>query len=182
MDGKILQPKMEVKVDPQLLELSRSGKDVKGAKHVHDFLLALAACNTIVPLVVDDTSDSPVKLLDYQGESPDEQALAYAAAAYGFMLTERTSGHIVINIQGERQRYLFTMFFWVSYYQFLGHILTNILIMVTTATSVIVKMTVCQVVNWLETVWLLIFNYSGISKISIREEYVYLKVKTWICK
>ncbi|KAJ6428709.1 hypothetical protein OIU84_020392 [Salix udensis] len=63
------------------------------------------ACNTIVPLVVDDTSDSPVKLLDYQGESPDEQALAYAAAAYGFMLTERTSGHIAINIQGERQRF-----------------------------------------------------------------------------
>ncbi|XP_011032936.1 PREDICTED: phospholipid-transporting ATPase 1-like isoform X2 [Populus euphratica] len=105
VDGKILQPKMEVKVDPQLLELSRSGKDTKGAKHVHDFLLALAACNTIVPLVVDDTSDSTVKLLDYQGESPDEQALAYAAAAYGFMLTERTSGHIVINIQGERQRF-----------------------------------------------------------------------------
>ncbi|KAJ6767584.1 PHOSPHOLIPID-TRANSPORTING ATPASE [Salix koriyanagi] len=105
VDGKILQPKMEVKVDPQLLELSRSGKDTKGAKHVHDFLLALAACNTIVPLVVDDTSDSPVKLLDYQGESPDEQALAYAAAAYGFMLTERTSGHIAINIQGERQRF-----------------------------------------------------------------------------
>ncbi|KAJ6909055.1 hypothetical protein NC652_020118 [Populus alba x Populus x berolinensis] len=105
VDGNILQPKMEVKVDPQLLELSRSGKDTKGAKHVHDFLLALAACNTIVPLVVDDTSDSTVKLLDYQGESPDEQALAYAAAAYGFMLTERTSGHIVINIQGERQRF-----------------------------------------------------------------------------
>lgn len=121
MDGKILQPKMEVKVDPQLLELSRSGKDTKGAKHVHDFLLALAACNTIVPLVVDDTSDSTVKLLDYQGESPDEQALAYAAAAYGFMLTERTSGHIVINIQGERQRYLFTTFFFLFYCQFLGH-------------------------------------------------------------
>lgn len=182
MDGKILQPKMEVKVDPQLLELSRSGKDTKGAKHVHDFLLALAACNTIVPLVVDDTSDSTVKLLDYQGESPDEQALAYAAAAYGFMLTERTSGHIVINIQGERQRYLFTTFFFLFYCQFLGHIFGNILMIITTATSVIVNMIVCQAVNWLETVWLLIQYYSGISGISIREEYVHLKVKTWIRK
>ncbi|CAK7325138.1 unnamed protein product [Dovyalis caffra] len=105
IDGKILQPKMKVKVDPQLLELSRRGKDTKGAKNVHDFFLALAACNTIVPLVVDDRLDSTVKLLDYQGESPDEQALAYAAAAYGFMLTERTSGHIIISIQGERQRF-----------------------------------------------------------------------------
>ncbi|CAI9284413.1 unnamed protein product [Lactuca saligna] len=46
-----------------------------------------------------------MKLVDYQGESPDEQALVYAAAAYGFMLMERTSGHIVIDIQGERQRF-----------------------------------------------------------------------------
>ncbi|KAG6763373.1 hypothetical protein POTOM_030787 [Populus tomentosa] len=177
VDGNILQPKMEVKVDPQLLDLSRSGKDTKGAKHVHDFLLALAACNTIVPLVVDDTSDSTVKLLDYQGESPDEQALAYAAAAYGFMLTERTSGHIVINIQGERQRYLFTTFFYLFYCQFLGHIFANILMMITTATSVIVNMNGCQAVNWLETVWLLIQYYSGISGINISEEYVHLKCR-----
>ncbi|KAL0413311.1 UNVERIFIED_CONTAM: Phospholipid-transporting ATPase 1 [Sesamum radiatum] len=40
-----------------------------------------------------------------KGESPDEQALVYAAAAYGFILIERTSGHIVIEIQGERQRF-----------------------------------------------------------------------------
>ncbi|XP_047942455.1 phospholipid-transporting ATPase 1 isoform X2 [Salvia hispanica] len=42
---------------------------------------------------------------EYQGESPDEQALAYAAASYGFMLVERSSGHIVIDIQGKRQRF-----------------------------------------------------------------------------
>jgi hypothetical protein len=54
--------------------------------------------------------------------------------------------------------------------------------MITTATSVIVNMIVCQAVNWLETVWLLIQYYSGISGISIREEDVHLKVKTWIRK
>uniref|UniRef100_A0A2K1ZA13 Phospholipid-transporting ATPase n=1 Tax=Populus trichocarpa TaxID=3694 RepID=A0A2K1ZA13_POPTR len=64
VDGKILQPKMEVKVDPQLLELSRSGKDTKGAKHVHDFLISS---------------------LHWQHVTQ--------------------SGHIVINIQGERQRF-----------------------------------------------------------------------------
>lgn len=94
---------MAVKVYPQLLQLAKSGKDSPEGKHVHDFFLALASCNTLVPFF-DDTSDPSVKLIDYQGESPDEQALAYAAAAYGFTLIERTSGHIVIDIQGERQR------------------------------------------------------------------------------
>ncbi|TXG49222.1 hypothetical protein EZV62_025097 [Acer yangbiense] len=103
-DGRILRPKMKVKVDQNLLRLSTSGKDSKEGKHVHDFFLALAACNTIVPLLI-DTSDPNVKLIDYQGESPDEQALVYAAATYGFMLIERTSGHIVIDVQGERKRF-----------------------------------------------------------------------------
>ena len=94
---------MKVKTDPELLQLARNRKETKEGSHVHDFFLALAACNTIVPLIV-DTPDPTVKLIDYQGESPDEQALVYAAASYGFMLIERTSGHIVIDIQGERQR------------------------------------------------------------------------------
>ncbi|XP_024026238.1 phospholipid-transporting ATPase 1-like isoform X2 [Morus notabilis] len=104
VDGNILRPKMKVNVDPELLQLSKSGKNTNKGKQVHDFFLALASCNTIVPLVT-DTSDPTVKLIDYQGESPDEQALVYAAATYGFMLIERTSGHIVIDIQGLRQRF-----------------------------------------------------------------------------
>ncbi|XP_027355043.1 phospholipid-transporting ATPase 1-like [Abrus precatorius] len=104
VEGMILKPKMKVKVNQELLHLSKSGFPSKEGKHIYDFFLALAACNTIVPLVV-DTSDPMVKLIDYQGESPDEQALAFAAAAYGFMLIERTSGHIIIDIHGERQRF-----------------------------------------------------------------------------
>lgn len=103
VDGKILRPKMKVKTEKGLLRLSKIGKETDEGQHVHDFFLALAACNTIVPIIA-DTSDPTEKLIDYQGESPDEQALVYAAAAYGFMLIERTSGHIVIDIQGERQR------------------------------------------------------------------------------
>lgn len=95
---------MDVKVDPELLRLSKSGKGTTESNNVYEFFLALAACNTIVPIVT-ETSDPTVRLIDYQGESPDEQALVYAAAAYGFMLIERTSGHIVIDVQGERQRY-----------------------------------------------------------------------------
>ncbi|RDX91712.1 Phospholipid-transporting ATPase 1, partial [Mucuna pruriens] len=103
VDGKVYKPKMMVKVNQELLQLSKSAF-ANERKQIYDFFLALAACNTIVPLVV-DTSDPMVKLIDYQGESPDEQALTYAAAAYGFMLIERTSGHIVIDIHGERQRF-----------------------------------------------------------------------------
>ncbi|PON59144.1 P-type ATPase, subfamily IV [Trema orientale] len=104
VDGNILRPKMKVNADPELLHVLKSGRNTNNGKQVHDFFLALAACNAIVPLVI-DTSDPRVKLIDYQGESPDEQALVYAAATYGFMLVERTSGHIVIDILGQRQRF-----------------------------------------------------------------------------
>ncbi|KAG7032916.1 Phospholipid-transporting ATPase 1 [Cucurbita argyrosperma subsp. argyrosperma] len=104
VNGKVLRPKMAVKTDPELLQLSKSGKHTKNGRYIHDFFLALAACNTIVPLII-ETSDPSVQLVDYQGESPDEQALVYAAAAYGFMLIERTSGHIVIDIHGTKERY-----------------------------------------------------------------------------
>ncbi|KAH0887764.1 hypothetical protein HID58_050193 [Brassica napus] len=99
-----LKPKMRVRVDPSLLQLTRNGNATEEAKHANEFFLSLAACNTIVPIVT-NTSDPNVKLVDYQGESPDEQALVYAAAAYGFLLIERTSGHIVINVRGEMQRF-----------------------------------------------------------------------------
>ncbi|CAN6866872.1 unnamed protein product [Brassica oleracea] len=104
VDGNILKPKMRVRVDPELLELTKNGYATKEAKRANEFFLSLAACNTIVPIVT-NTSDPNVKLVDYQGESPDEQALVYAAASYGFLLIERTSGHIVINVRGEMQRY-----------------------------------------------------------------------------
>ncbi|CAN8298119.1 unnamed protein product [Cochlearia groenlandica] len=104
VDGNILKPKMRVRVDPVLFQLTKNGNGTEEAKRANEFFLSLAACNTIVPIVT-DTSDPNVKLVDYQGESPDEQALVYAAAAYGFLLIERTSGHIVINVRGEMQRF-----------------------------------------------------------------------------
>ncbi|XP_065034892.1 phospholipid-transporting ATPase 1-like [Musa acuminata AAA Group] len=102
--GETWRPKMTVKTDPELMNVMMGGKGTEKAKQARDFFLALATCNTIVPILV-DTSDPSLKLIDYQGESPDEQALVYAAAAYGFTLLERTSGHIVIHVLGESQRY-----------------------------------------------------------------------------
>ncbi|URE01836.1 E1-E2 ATPase [Musa troglodytarum] len=90
------RPKMLVKTDPKLVRLLRSEGETQEGKHARDFFLALAACNTIVPLIV-GTPDPKQKLIDYQGESPDEQALVYAAAAYGIH-----SPLIVLGILGGR--------------------------------------------------------------------------------
>lgn len=96
---------MPVNTDSDLVRLLRDGWATEEGKSAYEFFLALATCNTIVPLVL-NTFDPKQKLIDYQGESPDEQALVYAAAAYGFVLVERSSGHVVIDVLGERQRYV----------------------------------------------------------------------------
>ncbi|XP_068667895.1 phospholipid-transporting ATPase 1-like [Aristolochia californica] len=102
----------EINVDPELLHLLH--KDLAGGERLaaHDFFLTLAACNTVIPIVTHCQSFSSmgyelhenVEAIDYQGESPDEQALVAAASAYGYTLIERTSGHIVVDVHGEKIR------------------------------------------------------------------------------
>uniref|UniRef100_A0A0E0NUG3 Phospholipid-transporting ATPase n=1 Tax=Oryza rufipogon TaxID=4529 RepID=A0A0E0NUG3_ORYRU len=109
-DGVVLRPKTAVKTDPKLMAMLKDGTGAK-ADAARDFFLTLVTCNTIVPIIVDDDEDNDdpaaaaAKLVEYQGESPDEQALVYAAAAYGYTLVERTSGHIIIDVFGTRQRF-----------------------------------------------------------------------------
>ncbi|XP_010922763.1 phospholipid-transporting ATPase 1 [Elaeis guineensis] len=100
----------EINVDPELLALLH--KDLVGEEQiaVHEFFLTLAACNTVIPIASRSSSSSAndlhdeIEVIDYQGESPDEQALVAAASAYGYTLIERTSGHIVIDVNGDRLR------------------------------------------------------------------------------
>ncbi|CAK9207001.1 unnamed protein product [Sphagnum troendelagicum] len=110
------RPNLVAKVDPKLVRLLQSPLHTIGRKVAHEYMLVLAACNTIVPTRVKVSptgqlemqaanSDEDVGLLEYQGESPDEQALVSAAAAYGYSLVERTSSSIVLNVLGEIQRY-----------------------------------------------------------------------------
>lgn len=104
--------KSEVSVDSALMALLH--KDVVGDDRIaaHEFFLTLAACNTVIPILTHGTSSSclngefyeDVEAIDYQGESPDEQALVSAASAYGYTLFERTSGHIVVDVNGEKLR------------------------------------------------------------------------------
>jgi len=78
----------------------------------HEFFLTLAACNTVIPIITSskvsscgkDESNQDIEGIDYQGESPDEQALVSAASAYGYTLFERTSGNVVIDVNGEKLR------------------------------------------------------------------------------
>uniref|UniRef100_A0A5B6Z9V8 Phospholipid-transporting ATPase n=1 Tax=Davidia involucrata TaxID=16924 RepID=A0A5B6Z9V8_DAVIN len=104
--------KSKISIDSELMELLH--KDLDGDERIaaHEFFLTLAACNTVIPILTLSPSSSctnsklheDVEAIDYQGESPDEQALVAAASAYGYTLFERTSGHIVIDVNGEKLR------------------------------------------------------------------------------
>ncbi|CAK8542122.1 unnamed protein product [Lathyrus sativus] len=104
--------KSEIAVDPKLMTMLHRNSNRDERIAAHEFFLTLAACNTVIPILTDGgisgcgTSESNgyVECIDYQGESPDEQALVSAASAYGYTLFERTSGHIVIDINGEKLR------------------------------------------------------------------------------
>ncbi|XP_024535631.1 phospholipid-transporting ATPase 1 [Selaginella moellendorffii] len=87
------------------------------AEAVKEFFLVLAACNTVVPTWVTQSSSGQLEMevasaeiepsgfVEYQGESPDEQALVAAASSYGFTLMERTASSIVIGNSGTTERY-----------------------------------------------------------------------------
>jgi len=104
--------KSEADVDFELLELLHKNSNREDRAAAHEFFLTLAACNTVIPIFDQSASlgcagsDAGEDIaIDYQGESPDEQALVAAASAYGYTLFERTSGHIVIDVNGEKLRY-----------------------------------------------------------------------------
>ncbi|XP_042045795.1 phospholipid-transporting ATPase 1-like [Salvia splendens] len=109
--GRKWKLKSETTPDPELVKLLY--KELHGEERIaaHEFFLTLAACNTVIPILTGSPSsisctslsDGPTSI-DYQGESPDEQALVAAASAYGYTHFERTSGHIVIDANGEKLR------------------------------------------------------------------------------
>ncbi|KAK2981846.1 hypothetical protein RJ640_010363 [Escallonia rubra] len=102
----------KIAIDSDLMDMLH--KDLAGDERIalHEFFLALAACNTVIPMLTQSPSSSvegselhdDMVAIAYQGESPDEQALVAAASAYGYTLFERTSGHIVVDVNGEKLR------------------------------------------------------------------------------
>lgn len=110
VEGRGQKLKSQIAIDNELMELLH--KDLAGDERIaaHEFFLTLAACNTVIPIPTSSASCTEsglheyVGAINYQGESPDEQALVAAASAYGYTLFERTSGHIVIDVNGEKLR------------------------------------------------------------------------------
>ncbi|XP_059296742.1 phospholipid-transporting ATPase 1-like [Lycium ferocissimum] len=110
--GRKLRLNSEIPTDSELMELLHI--ELAGEERIaaHEFFMTLAACNTVIPIVTHSSSScaaldevhDTVGTIEYQGESPDEQALVAAASAYGYTLCERTSGHIVIDVNGEKLR------------------------------------------------------------------------------
>ncbi|KAL3536617.1 hypothetical protein ACH5RR_005078 [Cinchona calisaya] len=104
--------KSEITADFELLELLHKELSSEERAFAHEFFLTLSACNTVIPILPHSPSSSGMRsdlhdgvvTIDYQGESPDEQALVAAASAYGYTLFERTSGHIAIDVNGEKLR------------------------------------------------------------------------------
>ncbi|CAI9097164.1 OLC1v1033527C5 [Oldenlandia corymbosa var. corymbosa] len=102
--------KSEIAADIELMQLLLKEVPSEERTLAHEFFLTLAACNTVIPIIPHTSTSSGdvgcdgAVAIEYQGESPDEQALVAAASTYGYTLFERTSGHIVIDVNGEKLR------------------------------------------------------------------------------
>lgn len=73
--------------------------DVKqGNANVHDFFRLLALCHTVMTEYKDGK-------LEYQAQSPDENALVSSARNFGFVFTGRTQRSISITFNGVEEVY-----------------------------------------------------------------------------
>ncbi|CAJ1948226.1 unnamed protein product [Sphenostylis stenocarpa] len=107
-----LKLKSEIAVDSELMALLQKDSNLDERISAHEFFLTLAVCNTVIPIGSSnkvstcgkEEPDEDIESIDYQGESPDEQALVSAACAYGYTLFERTSGNVVVDVNGEKLR------------------------------------------------------------------------------
>lgn len=96
-------------LDPTALESIQSGssefpefqfydpdfyQDLNSLPIVRQFIESLALCHTIIP-------QYPGGKLEYQGTSPDEQALVIAAHCFGFQLTNASGNTYTLKIDDE---------------------------------------------------------------------------------
>ena len=77
---------------------AESGAGVDSSPEAFQFLLGIALCHTVVPVVEDGNTD-------YQGPSPDEVALVQGAAEMEFKLVERSAETIVLKTFDEFHRF-----------------------------------------------------------------------------
>lgn len=110
------KPKAGARVDAALVRaLQAAPPREELPSELHSFFLVLAVCNTVVPTKISRSVAGEIGMraataeeggwVEYQGESPDEQALVTAAAAYGFSLLERSAIYVVLGVLDEVCRY-----------------------------------------------------------------------------
>ncbi|XP_077289353.1 ATPase phospholipid transporting 8A1 isoform X2 [Arctopsyche grandis] len=69
------------------------------ASVIREFMVLLAVCHTVIPEKNDDLE------INYHAASPDERALVYGAAKFGFVFDVRTPHFVEITVMGEREKY-----------------------------------------------------------------------------
>lgn len=79
--------------DSSLLDAVR-----KDDEDVHSFFRLLALCHTVM-------AEEKNGHLEYQAQSPDEEALVSAARNFGFVFRERSPNSITIDVMGKREIY-----------------------------------------------------------------------------
>ncbi|XP_071863932.1 ATPase phospholipid transporting 8A1 isoform X3 [Bombus fervidus] len=75
--------------------------DKKAANHekvVHEFMIMLSVCHTVIPEKIDET-------VIYHAASPDERALVDGARKFNYVFDTRTPAYVEIIALGERLRY-----------------------------------------------------------------------------
>merc|ERR1719412_1112938 len=73
---------------------------VRGEPDTQEFFRLLSVCHTVMP-----EWDSETGSLEYQAQSPDENALVSAARNFGFVFKERTPRSITISFNGQEEVY-----------------------------------------------------------------------------
>lgn len=70
----------------------------KNADQIKDLLVLLSVCHTVIPEQMPDGS------IVYHAASPDERALVYGAAKFGYVFKSRTPNYVDITALGVDER------------------------------------------------------------------------------
>lgn len=89
--------------DPRLVLRLNTNHSTKN--EIHDFLLLLTICNTVIPEFEDPSSPGSDPTVKYNASSPDEQALVLAANDLGYVLTGRDGPICLTELQGKKMEY-----------------------------------------------------------------------------
>ncbi|XP_060531020.1 probable phospholipid-transporting ATPase IA isoform X2 [Cylas formicarius] len=74
-------------------------EDHKNADRIKDLLVVLSVCHTVIPEKMGDGQ------ILYHAASPDERALVYGAAGFGYVFESRTPDYVEIDALGVKERY-----------------------------------------------------------------------------